>query len=285
MTSSISINSSPGTGTTAAALQASTSFKSFHKLASHSYTNSSNFVSFSYNTPPGGQVWPNNNNNSNEPVDHFVMPAVAPSKDEWVKDENVNECMVCQTGRFNLLNRRHHCRRCGRVVCSNCSQKVTLIENVPRRACDDCFAQTERLKFHENRLKSDQHQQQICDSLVSGARKSAGLQRSGSTSLDSTGQQHNTLIDDTINNWQLIGNGGDGLVRDDLVRASFRYQQAPSTSLCLSILDLHDQLLECGKDLLSMADELSSYLSAANYQVDNFTFTKIFEAPDLLLKY
>ncbi len=44
VTSSISIASSPN--------NLSTSFKSFHKLASHSYTNSANFSSFSYNTPP-----------------------------------------------------------------------------------------------------------------------------------------------------------------------------------------------------------------------------------------
>ena len=175
-TNSISINSSPGTTTTtntaSTLLQTSTSFKSFHKLASHSYTNSSNFISFSYNTPPaGGQGWHNTESNDKN---SFVMPTVAPSKDEWVKDENVSECMVCQTGRFNLLNRRHHCRRCGRVVCSNCSQKVTLIDNVPRRTCNDCFKQTERLKFHENRLKTDQQSSQSFegDTLAFGSRRS-----------------------------------------------------------------------------------------------------------------
>lgn len=60
------------------------------------------------------------------------MPEFPPAKEDWVKDENVNECMVCETKRFSLINRRHHCRRCGRVVCSNCSQKVIddLIEHI-----------------------------------------------------------------------------------------------------------------------------------------------------------
>jgi hypothetical protein len=51
--------------------------------------------------------------------------------------------MVCNTSKFGLIHRRHHCRRCGRVVCSNCSQKMTLIDNIPKRTCDDCFKQIE----------------------------------------------------------------------------------------------------------------------------------------------
>ena len=61
--------------------------------------------------------------------------------------------------------------------------------------------------------------------------------------------------------WQLIGTDNEtSQKRDELVRQSFRYLQAPSTSLCLSILDLHDQSLECGKFLLNMCDELSNHL-------------------------
>lgn len=77
------------------------------------------------------------------PSSSFVMPAYVPSKEEWVRDDEVNECMVCSSTRFGLLNRRHHCRRCGRVVCAACSQKTTLIDNVMRRTCDDCYRQIE----------------------------------------------------------------------------------------------------------------------------------------------
>lgn len=79
----------------------------------------------------------------------FVMPAQVPSKEEWVRDDEVNECMVCGVVKFSLLNRRHHCRRCGRVVCAGCSQKLTLIDNVSRRTCDDCFRQIEAQKINE----------------------------------------------------------------------------------------------------------------------------------------
>ena len=73
----------------------------------------------------------------------FIMPANPPSREEWIKDDDVDVCMVCNVVKFGLLNRRHHCRRCGRVVCSGCSQRTTLIENVSRRTCDDCFKQLE----------------------------------------------------------------------------------------------------------------------------------------------
>ena len=44
----------------------------------------------------------------------------------WQSDSDVGECPVC--GRtFGFLFRRHHCRKCGRVVCGECSpHRITL---------------------------------------------------------------------------------------------------------------------------------------------------------------
>ncbi|GLD94196.1 hypothetical protein PINS_up002807 [Pythium insidiosum] len=39
---------------------------------------------------------------------------------EWERDDDVASCFVC-TNEFSLLRRKHHCRRCGRVICSDCS--------------------------------------------------------------------------------------------------------------------------------------------------------------------
>ncbi|CAH8629648.1 unnamed protein product [Dicrocoelium dendriticum] len=39
---------------------------------------------------------------------------------EWVKDEQSTMCAEC-CAEFTVLNRRHHCRACGKVFCGSCS--------------------------------------------------------------------------------------------------------------------------------------------------------------------
>lgn len=69
----------------------------------------------------------------------FNVPPTAPSKKLWVSDSEVMKCMCCNTSRFSMFNRRHHCRRCGRVVCHDCSQKMTMIKGRLERTCNDCY--------------------------------------------------------------------------------------------------------------------------------------------------
>ncbi|CAN0442469.1 unnamed protein product, partial [Laminaria digitata] len=38
----------------------------------------------------------------------------------WVPDAVASDCMVCARP-FNLVFRRHHCRRCGTCMCGSCS--------------------------------------------------------------------------------------------------------------------------------------------------------------------
>ena len=38
----------------------------------------------------------------------------------WIPSENVTNCYNCGIN-FSLLNRKHHCRMCGRIFCNNCS--------------------------------------------------------------------------------------------------------------------------------------------------------------------
>ncbi|KAF8993224.1 hypothetical protein BDQ17DRAFT_1401664 [Cyathus striatus] len=73
-------------------------------------------------------------------VEHFV-PAV------WVPDEKTPACMRCGRG-FGWRRRRHHCRLCGRCVCSACSDRTFYISDKSKdtgggakaaRACDSCY--------------------------------------------------------------------------------------------------------------------------------------------------
>ncbi|KAI5780100.1 hypothetical protein EDC01DRAFT_620786 [Geopyxis carbonaria] len=45
---------------------------------------------------------------------------------EWQPDASVRACPLC-ANLFTWLNRRHHCRKCGRVVCATCSpHRITI---------------------------------------------------------------------------------------------------------------------------------------------------------------
>lgn len=147
----------------------------------------------------------------------FIMPSNVPDKSEWVPDWKVTYCMVCKIEKFSLLNRRHHCRRCGRVVCSNCSNKFLLVREISNRSavrvCCDCYSQTKIIE----------------------------ASTSASSPTSSNFQYSRPFM------WLLNANDVDGdLASNEEIRKEFYYDTAPSVSLCLSILRLHsDQSRGC----------------------------------------
>ncbi|ODQ66238.1 hypothetical protein NADFUDRAFT_50159 [Nadsonia fulvescens var. elongata DSM 6958] len=75
----------------------------------------------------------------------------------WQPDADVRVCNGCHR-EFNWWWRKHHCRRCGLVMCSNCSSQTTAYTPttyvvskpsqvflaspvVPHRTCDSCMAE------------------------------------------------------------------------------------------------------------------------------------------------
>ncbi|OQR92302.1 phosphatidylinositol kinase (PIK-D) [Thraustotheca clavata] len=56
-------------------------------------------------------------------VYRFVQPRRLSS---WVQDDAVYACFKCHT-QFTLLIRKHHCRACGRIFCSACSNQRLVI--------------------------------------------------------------------------------------------------------------------------------------------------------------
>ncbi|KAI8092552.1 uncharacterized protein BX664DRAFT_89850 [Halteromyces radiatus] len=76
----------------------------------------------------------------------------------WESDVEAKDCRRCNR-KFGLLNRRHHCRRCGLIVCDRCSTSRTylsaseilqnphgpiepshVLESQHQRICDKCYA-------------------------------------------------------------------------------------------------------------------------------------------------
>merc|ERR1712087_369449 len=59
----------------------------------------------------------------------------------WVPDSHQKTCTLCSQ-KFTFVNRRHHCRRCGMLVCGKCSKyKLPNAESVEQRACKKCYFQ------------------------------------------------------------------------------------------------------------------------------------------------
>ncbi|XP_067305996.1 pleckstrin homology domain-containing family F member 1 [Pseudorasbora parva] len=63
----------------------------------------------------------------------------------WIPDMASAICMRCSK-RFSVAIRRHHCRRCGYIVCRACSKNRALLPNIsskPVRICQHCVSTTQ----------------------------------------------------------------------------------------------------------------------------------------------
>ncbi|XP_007474863.1 pleckstrin homology domain-containing family F member 1 isoform X1 [Monodelphis domestica] len=60
----------------------------------------------------------------------------------WIPDKATDICMRCTQTKFSALTRRHHCRKCGFVVCGDCSRERFLMPRLspkPLRVCGLCY--------------------------------------------------------------------------------------------------------------------------------------------------
>jgi hypothetical protein len=71
--------------------------------------------------------------------------ATATTAPVWTPDKHSARCTRCLV-EFTMLNRRHHCRKCGVLVCGKCSSHKMLVVNIdpkkPVRVCDECLMGT-----------------------------------------------------------------------------------------------------------------------------------------------
>ncbi|KAG5192005.1 hypothetical protein JKP88DRAFT_284776 [Tribonema minus] len=66
---------------------------------------------------------------SGSSADSSIITTTSSNSDppQWVADEGVATCQACAATQFSRLNRRHHCRGCGKVVCARCSAARLLL--------------------------------------------------------------------------------------------------------------------------------------------------------------
>ncbi|XP_031833615.2 zinc finger FYVE-type containing 26 spastizin [Nomia melanderi] len=173
----------------------------------------------------------------------FVMPVLVPTKEEWVPNDKARECSCCKTVIFSMFNRRHHCRRCGRVICAQCSQHRMQVPGYPSsvlvRVCDDC----KRLTVLQTRA----HQ--------------------GTPS---------TVSSETFDCWRLTKDEK----HNESIREEFSFEYAPNISLCLAILNLHSDHKTYASFLLDRCDEMKRLLQPVsggkvNPEVDHTVIIKM----------
>ncbi|BAF12222.2 Os03g0399500 [Oryza sativa Japonica Group] len=81
------------------------------------------------------------------------------SRDFWMPDHSCRVCYDCDT-QFTIFNRRHHCRRCGRIFCGKCTTNSIPASSGPDRnidegdkirVCNFCFKQWEQERAAANK--------------------------------------------------------------------------------------------------------------------------------------
>ena len=86
----------------------------------------------------------------------------------WIPDSSVVACYACK-GPFNIVRRRHHCRRCGRIFCGDCSNNFIVLpknlgpfpedpppssswftrNNTKQRVCNECHSHVTFIQSHD----------------------------------------------------------------------------------------------------------------------------------------
>ncbi|XP_056445850.1 zinc finger FYVE domain-containing protein 26 isoform X2 [Gadus chalcogrammus] len=170
----------------------------------------------------------------------FQPPPHPPARRDWVPDTQQDSCMVCSRERFTMFNRRHHCRRCGRLVCQACSEHKMAIEGSGEegaRVCDQCYA-----FFH---CDSDDELEEA---------EAVGSPGSGS------GEDCVLTLPEVVQRQVRLSSRPS---ENQLLRSEFYFEQAPSAHLCVAILSLHSDQSECGQQLIGHCRALSRKLNHA----------------------
>ncbi|XP_015824943.3 zinc finger FYVE domain-containing protein 26 [Nothobranchius furzeri] len=183
----------------------------------------------------------------------FQPPDQPPARKDWVPDTQHDVCMVCRRERFTMFNRRHHCRRCGRLVCNACSERKMPVDECPEeevRVCDQCYAY-----FHSDSDTESDSAEVIGSPVVTQECLDGRLH------LPEAFHRQFQLSTDPRENQQQ--------------RSEFYYEQAPSAYLCVAILSLHSDQAACGHQLISHCRSLSCKLT--NPEVDACLLTDIMQ--------
>eukprot|EP00301_Raphidiophrys_heterophryoidea_P009933 c14949_g1_i1.p1 GENE.c14949_g1_i1~~c14949_g1_i1.p1 ORF type:complete len:239 (+),score=56.76 c14949_g1_i1:188-904(+) len=89
-----------------------------------------------------------------------ISPKELSARDRaWEKDDARTTCSLCGD-RFNLVNRKHHCRLCGSLICASCSVFITIDPSASptaKRVCRDCSDLHQHAPDHQHHHQQNLH--------------------------------------------------------------------------------------------------------------------------------
>jgi zinc finger FYVE domain-containing protein 26 len=191
----------------------------------------------------------------------------------WVLDDDVRKCMVCSEN-FNLLNRRHHCRHCGRVICARCSinRAPHADYKVEVRTCDPCYEALLNGSIGSNTSRGTRPYDRELENRPRGMTMSA-VSDDGSLAAGGRNQLEALMEGDEdarrsrpSNVWQAVL---DRAVQHRL-RGTFFYTQAPSTTLCMAIVALYENPERSGEVCLHLCNRISEQLALNPEMYDHY---------------
>ncbi|XP_075239125.1 pleckstrin homology domain-containing family F member 2-like [Convolutriloba macropyga] len=83
--------------------------------------------------------------NQNYMVKHKKESQSAPV---WTPDQNCSVCPVCNKTKFTTINRRHHCRKCGTLMCGDCQRyQEDKLKKKKEKICFKCVDVPNKVPF------------------------------------------------------------------------------------------------------------------------------------------
>lgn len=175
----------------------------------------------------------------------FVM------RDQWVKDKERNGCNLCMRN-FRSWRRKHHCRMCGEVVCSECSVlrsvELPVVGQSKLRLCKACISTAKNTPMPRNAVISNAKLQDRAALLKKMSSQTSLTSPSSSVSSDP--------VEFTLRTSYCASNNSRFEDPKELKTALSGGLKSIFDSLC----ELACQSLECPLALVSMESEQTEYL-------------------------
>ncbi|CAL9778932.1 unnamed protein product [Musa acuminata subsp. burmannicoides] len=169
----------------------------------------------------------------------------------WMPDDSCMVCYECDS-QFTILNRRHHCRKCGRVFCAKCTSNFVPanfydIENFREgeliRVCSFCFKQSEDVAASRDEVQP------------SGPILSPSLSTTSLASTKSSGTANSSTSSAV-----------------SFTYSSGAYQQAPHGPACCPSQSIQLEIYSDKQDMLISETTMNSLVDKGDHSPAHFRF-------------